>query len=49
MATVDAIVKEAANVPVYLPNVSALKESLRKATEWSEKVDKVQVSFIQTL
>ncbi|EDO29394.1 predicted protein, partial [Nematostella vectensis] len=29
-------------VPVYLPNVSALKESLRKAKEWSDKVDQVQ-------
>ena len=43
MATVEAIVQEASAVPVYLPNVSALKESLRKAREWSDKVDQVQV------
>ena len=43
MATVEAIVKEASRVPLYLPNVSALKEALRKAREWSDKVDQVQV------
>lgn len=43
MTTVEAIVQEASNVPVFLPNVSALSESLKKATEWSDKVDKVQV------
>ena len=46
MATVEAIVQEASHVPVFLPNVSALNESLRKATEWSDKVDKVQVCNI---
>ena len=43
MTTVEAIVQEASHVPVFLPNVSALSESLKKATEWSDKVDKVQV------
>lgn len=43
MTTVEAIVKEASRVPLYLPNVSALKEALRKAREWSDKVDQVQV------
>ena len=45
MATVEAIVKEASRVPLYLPNVSALKEALRKAREWSDKVDQVQVRY----
>ena len=43
MATVEAIIQEASRVPLYLPNVSALKEALRKAREWSDKVDQVQV------
>ncbi|XP_022801801.1 lysine-specific demethylase 5C-like [Stylophora pistillata] len=42
MTTVEAIVKDASRVPLYLPNVSALKEALRKAREWSDKVDHVQ-------
>lgn len=42
MATVEAIIQEASRVPLYLPNVSALKEALRKAREWSDKVDQVQ-------
>lgn len=46
MATVEAIVKEASRVPLYLPNVSALKEALRKAREWSDKVDQVQVRWL---
>ena len=43
MATIETIIQEASRVPLYLPNVSALKEALRKAREWSEKVDQVQV------
>ena len=43
LATVESIVQEASNVPIFLPNVSALKEALRKCEEWSEKVDQVQV------
>lgn len=46
MATVEAIIQEASRVPLYLPNVSALKEALRKAREWSDKVDQVQVRWI---
>ncbi|XP_015761819.1 PREDICTED: LOW QUALITY PROTEIN: lysine-specific demethylase 5A-like [Acropora digitifera] len=42
MATIETIIQEASRVPLYLPNVSALKEALRKAREWSEKVDQVQ-------
>lgn len=49
MATVEAIVREASDVPVYLPNVSALKESLRKAREWSDKVDQVQVRTVRPI
>ena len=42
MTTIEVIVEGASNVPVYLPNVSALKEALRKSREWSLKVDQVQ-------
>ena len=48
LATVESIVQEASNVPIYLPNVSALKEALRKCEEWSEKVDQVQVRICST-
>ena len=44
MSSVKAIVKEASLVPVYLPNISALKEALVKAHDWSSKVDHVQVN-----
>ena len=46
MATIETIIQEASRVPLYLPNVSALKEALRKAREWSEKVDQVQVRWL---
>ena len=49
MATVEAIIQEASRVPLYLPNVSALKEALRKAREWSDKVDQVQVRSRQQI
>ena len=46
MATLEAIINEAKGIPAYLPNVSALKEALKKAKEWTQKVDTVQVQFI---
>ena len=44
MSTLEAIVSEATNIPVYLPNVNTLKEALRKAKEWTSKVDSIQAS-----
>ena len=43
MATLEAIIKEAEGIPAYLPNVTALKDALRKAKEWTNKVEAVQV------
>lgn len=45
MATLEAIIKEAEGIPAYLPNVTALKDALRKAKEWTNKVETVQVSL----
>lgn len=43
MGTLEVIVVEASKVKIVLPNVSALKEALQKAKDWSNKVEKVQV------
>lgn len=44
MATLEAIIKEAEGINAYLPNVTALKDALRKAKEWTSKVEGVQNS-----
>lgn len=44
MSTLEAIVNEASNIPVYLPNVNTLKEALLKAKEWTTKVESIQNS-----
>ncbi|XP_052780089.1 lysine-specific demethylase 5A-like isoform X2 [Mya arenaria] len=44
MSTLEAIVNEASNIPVYLPNVHTLKEALRKAKDWTTKVEAIQNS-----
>ncbi|XP_052282476.1 lysine-specific demethylase 5A-like isoform X2 [Dreissena polymorpha] len=44
LSTLEAIVNEASNIPVYLPNVNTLKEALRKAKEWVSKVESIQSS-----
>ena len=44
MSTLEAIVNEATNIPVYLPNVHTLKEALTKAKEWTTKVETIQNS-----
>lgn len=41
-STIDAIINEACKVKVVLPNVLLLRESLRKAGNWSEQVDRIQ-------
>ncbi|CAJ0934566.1 unnamed protein product [Ranitomeya imitator] len=43
-ATLEAIIKEAENIPVQLPNTLSLKEALCKARAWSADVDEIQVS-----
>jgi len=49
MATLEAIIKEAEGIPAYLPNVTALKDALRKAKEWTNKVEAVQVRLCYVL
>uniref|UniRef100_A0AAV2ZPC4 [histone H3]-trimethyl-L-lysine(4) demethylase n=1 Tax=Pyxicephalus adspersus TaxID=30357 RepID=A0AAV2ZPC4_PYXAD len=41
-ATLEAIIKEAENIPVQLPNTLSLKEALCKAKAWSADVDEIQ-------
>uniref|UniRef100_A0AAV3A525 [histone H3]-trimethyl-L-lysine(4) demethylase n=1 Tax=Pyxicephalus adspersus TaxID=30357 RepID=A0AAV3A525_PYXAD len=41
-ATLEAIIKEAENIPVQLPNTLCLKEALCKARAWSADVDEIQ-------
>ena len=42
MTTLEAIINEAKGIPAFLPNVAALKEAVRKAKEWTAKVDSLQ-------
>ncbi|XP_021344161.1 lysine-specific demethylase 5A-like, partial [Mizuhopecten yessoensis] len=44
MATLEAIINEAKGIPAYLPNVTALKDALRKAKDWTVRVENVQNS-----
>ena len=46
MATLESIINESKSIPAYLPNVSALKEALRKAREWTAKVESIQVCVV---
>uniref|UniRef100_A0A8C5R8R6 Lysine-specific demethylase 5D n=1 Tax=Leptobrachium leishanense TaxID=445787 RepID=A0A8C5R8R6_9ANUR len=41
-ATLEAIIKEAENIPVQLPNTLSLKEALSKARAWSADVEEIQ-------
>uniref|UniRef100_G3VQR9 Lysine-specific demethylase 5D n=1 Tax=Sarcophilus harrisii TaxID=9305 RepID=G3VQR9_SARHA len=41
-ATLEAIIREAENLPVQLPNILALKEALGKARAWIADVDEIQ-------
>lgn len=49
MGTLEVIVTEASKVKIILPNVSALKDALQKAKDWSNKVEKVQVHIFVVL
>ncbi|XP_070558275.1 LOW QUALITY PROTEIN: lysine-specific demethylase 5A-like [Ptychodera flava] len=42
IATLEAIIHEAKSIPAYLPNTLALKEALKKAKEWTAKVEGIQ-------
>lgn len=44
LSTLEDIVNEASNIPVYLPNVNSLKDALKKAKEWTSKVESIQAS-----
>jgi histone demethylase JARID1 len=44
MATLEAIISEAKAIPAFLPNIMQLKDALKKAKEWTTKVESVQVS-----
>ncbi|XP_069785350.1 lysine-specific demethylase 5C isoform X2 [Narcine bancroftii] len=41
-ATLEAIIKEAENIPVELPNILSLKEALSKAKAWIADVEEIQ-------
>uniref|UniRef100_A0A6I8PIZ5 Lysine-specific demethylase 5C n=1 Tax=Ornithorhynchus anatinus TaxID=9258 RepID=A0A6I8PIZ5_ORNAN len=41
-ATLEAIIREAENIPVHLPNILALKEALAKARAWIADVEEIQ-------
>lgn len=44
MATLEAIIHESRGIPLYLPNITALCEALKKAKDWTAKVEAIQVS-----
>ncbi|XP_052027969.1 lysine-specific demethylase 5D isoform X4 [Apodemus sylvaticus] len=41
-ATLEVIIREAENIPVYLPNIQSLKEALTKARAWIADVNEIQ-------
>ncbi|KAL1764734.1 lysine-specific demethylase 5D isoform X2 [Sigmodon hispidus] len=41
-ATLEVIIREAENIPVYLPNIQCLKEALTKAQAWIADVNEIQ-------
>lgn len=41
-STLEAIIREAENIPVHLPNIQALKEALTKAQAWIADVNEIQ-------
>ncbi|XP_004416115.1 PREDICTED: lysine-specific demethylase 5D [Odobenus rosmarus divergens] len=41
-STLEAIIREAENIPVHLPNIQALKDALAKAHAWIADVDEIQ-------
>ncbi|XP_043916445.1 lysine-specific demethylase 5C isoform X2 [Protopterus annectens] len=41
-ATLEAIIKEAETIPVFLPNILSLKETLLKARAWIADVEEIQ-------
>ncbi|XP_025106262.1 lysine-specific demethylase 5A-like isoform X3 [Pomacea canaliculata] len=43
-STLEAIISETRNIPAFLPNVCALREAVRKANEWTGKVEGIQTS-----
>lgn len=42
LPALESILSEAGNIPVHLPNVLLLKDAVKKAKDWSSKVDLVQ-------
>lgn len=43
MATLETIVNEARNIPAFLPNTAALNEALKRAKDWTRKMEEIQV------
>uniref|UniRef100_A0A8C0WD00 [histone H3]-trimethyl-L-lysine(4) demethylase n=1 Tax=Castor canadensis TaxID=51338 RepID=A0A8C0WD00_CASCN len=41
-ATLEAIIREAENIPIHLPKIQALKEALTKAQAWIADVNEIQ-------
>ena len=46
ISTLESIVHEASKINTLLPNVNALKEALKRAHDWSNKVDRIQVRIL---
>ncbi len=42
VTTLEAIINEAKGIPAHLPNVTALKDAVRKACEWVTKTESIQ-------
>ncbi|XP_014675758.1 PREDICTED: lysine-specific demethylase 5C-like [Priapulus caudatus] len=48
MATLEAIIHESRGISVYLPNISALRDALKKAKDWTAKVEAIQKLSLDT-
>lgn len=53
ISVIEEIIDDASKIPIFLPNVVSLEESLKKAKEWSAKVESMQSAenypYLETL
>ena len=44
MATLEAIISESRGIPAHLPNITALKDAVKKAKDWVVRVEAIQAA-----
>ena len=49
IGAIEAILKESRTFPACLPNLTALKDALRKGKDWTSKIETIKVGHIYSL